>query len=80
LASRHAGPAKSRSTKTTAEAKGLRLIQAFEKGASKQDIPVDQVLVESGGDIPVLVLPKGEFWVRVIDAEGNVLGPVKLIR
>lgn len=58
---------------------GLRLAQAFDKESTAREIPVDQVLIEPGQDTPVLVLPEGEYWLRVIDAHGNSWGPVNIV-
>jgi hypothetical protein len=54
---------------------GLRLAQAFLEGEKETMVPIDQVLLQDGAELPALMLPQGSFWVRVIDAMGNVTGP-----
>src|SRR5712671_4022528 len=54
---------------------GLRLAQAFADGEPATFVPVDQVLLRDGEPLPVLMLPAGSFWLRVIDAQGTVAGP-----
>ena len=54
---------------------GLRLAQAFREGEPETVVPVDQILLRANEPLPVLMLPEGSFWVRVIDAQGAVTGP-----
>jgi hypothetical protein len=39
--------------------KGHRLIQVFPAGAPADAVPLDQVLVEAGGAVPMLMTPPG---------------------
>jgi hypothetical protein len=61
---------------------GLRLAQAFLEGEPETAVPVDQIMVNHAGTgaapWPVLMLPAGAFWIRVIDAKGTVTGSVRL--
>jgi hypothetical protein len=53
---------------------GSLLVQAFAKGEdSATAVPVDQVEYASGEAGPVLLLPKGSYVVRVVDAAGKVV-------
>jgi hypothetical protein len=61
---------------------GLQLAQAFLEGEPETAVPVDQIMVNHAGTgaapWPVLTLPAGVFWIRVIDAKGTVTGSVRL--
>ncbi|CAA9400141.1 MAG: hypothetical protein AVDCRST_MAG74-1532 [uncultured Pyrinomonadaceae bacterium] len=48
-------------------------MQAFAAGESADAVPVDQIILYPNKEIPVLMLPKGNFRVRAIDKTGNVL-------
>ena len=57
-----------------APAGGALLAQAFRKGEdAKVAVPVDQVEYAAADPAPVLVLPQGEYAVRVVDAGGKVV-------
>lgn len=59
--------------------KRLQLVQAFHVKDFERAIPLDQILIERGGSIPVLMLPKGRsYWVRCIDETGEIHGPVEV--
>jgi hypothetical protein len=59
---------------------GLRLVQAFFSGEPGTAVPVDQVLLRPGqAGAPALMLPKGAFWLRTLDPQSTVAGPVDLI-
>ncbi|MEZ5344756.1 MAG: hypothetical protein R2681_04280 [Pyrinomonadaceae bacterium] len=49
------------------------LIQAFFKDDSADAVPTDQIIIYSGEKIPPLMLPKGDFRIRIIDKTGKVL-------
>jgi hypothetical protein len=55
-------------------AKGMLLAQAFIEGEPPTAVPADQVALMPGDPLPSLMLPKGRFTVRVIDASGAVVG------
>ena len=48
------------------------LVQAFVAGESNDAVPVDQIIVYPNKEIPVLMLPKGNFRIRAIDRNGRV--------
>ncbi len=50
------------------------LVQAFVAGESPDAIPIDQIILYPGKEIPVLLLPAGLFRIRAIDEQGNILG------
>ncbi len=50
------------------------LVQAFMAGEAENAVPVDQVLLYPGKNVPVLMLPSGTMRVRAIDKSGRVLG------
>jgi len=50
------------------------LVQAFMAEEGENAVPVDQVLLYPGKDVPVLMLPSGTMRVRAIDKSGRVLG------
>jgi hypothetical protein len=49
------------------------LIQAFVDAEGNDAIPVDQIIIDNPGSQPPLVLPKGRFRLRVLDATGAVV-------
>jgi hypothetical protein len=50
------------------------LVQAFHKNEDPAvAIPVDQVEVRSAGPIPALMLPSGDFLIRVVDTSGKTI-------
>lgn len=58
---------------------GLRLVQAFWEGEPGNAVPVDQVLLHPGQEVPPLLLPrrgKKRFWLRAWDESGKVTDPV----
>jgi hypothetical protein len=57
---------------------GLHLVQAFVQGDTPTTVPVDQVLLRPGEPPPALMLPKGSFWLRSVDAKGTASAPVTL--
>jgi hypothetical protein len=57
---------------------GYRLVQVFREGEPERAVPVDQILLRPDAPVPALLLPKGQFWVRVVDGSGAVFGPHKL--
>jgi hypothetical protein len=57
----------------SAPAGGSLLAQAFLKGEdAKAAVPMDQVEYAAGEPLPVLMLPKGEYAVRVVGADEKV--------
>jgi len=56
----------------------LRLVQAFFDGEPGSAVPVDQVLLRAGEPVPALMLPPGVFWLRTLDAQAMVAGPVEV--
>jgi hypothetical protein len=50
------------------------LVQAFVKGESADAVPVDQLVLYPGKEVPPLMLPAGAFKVRAVDARGGVAG------
>jgi hypothetical protein len=58
--------------------RGRRLVQAFAEGDLEAVVPIDQILVEPDQPLPVLVLPKGNFWARVVAADKTLAGPVRV--
>jgi hypothetical protein len=61
--------------------KGQRplLVQAFVEEESMEAIPVDQIALYPGKQIPVMMLTKGSFQIRMIDESGTTLGRYKLV-
>lgn len=57
---------------------GRQLAQVFAKGEPITAIPIDQVLIQPNQPVPALMLPKGEYWMRVLDAEGRENGRTEL--
>ena len=57
---------------------GLRLVQVFAQGEPASFIPVDQVLLPPAGAPPVLCLPRGDYWVRVVGPQ-ETLGTVEAL-
>jgi hypothetical protein len=58
---------------------GSLLVQAFRKGEdAKLAVPVDQVEYAASDPAPVLMLPAGEYAVRVVDAAGKVVSEAAL--
>lgn len=53
------------------------LVQAFLANEGINAVPIDQIKVAEGKNLPVLVLPAGEFLIRVVDAEGKVVNESK---
>ena len=51
---------------------GLRLVQVFAKEDSESAIPIDQVLLTPGRPLPVLCLPSGSYWARVVSPLGTI--------
>ena len=49
------------------------LIQALYTQESEDAVPVDQIILYPNKEIPVLMLPKGNFRIRVINKEGKIL-------
>lgn len=49
------------------------LVQAFVAGESADAVPVDQIILYPNKEIPVLILPKGNFRIRVMDKAGKIL-------
>jgi hypothetical protein len=49
------------------------LIQAFYARESIDAIPADQIILYSEKEVPVLMLPKGNFRIRPKDKTGNIL-------
>lgn len=50
------------------------LIQALYKRESANAVPVDQVVIYSGKEIPSLMLPAGEFRIRAMSKDGSIIG------
>ena len=50
------------------------LAQAFLLGEGPGAIPADQILIEPGDRLPVMMLPKGAYRLRVVDRRGAELG------
>ncbi|HLM62229.1 MAG TPA: hypothetical protein VK308_15600, partial [Pyrinomonadaceae bacterium] len=48
------------------------LIQAFYSQESEDAIPIDQIILYPNKEIPVLMLPKGNFRIRAIDGVGKI--------
>lgn len=57
---------------------GLRLAQAYFAGEPDEAIPVDQVPIRPGEEVPALMLPAGKLRIRVIDEGGAVAGPIEV--
>jgi hypothetical protein len=49
------------------------LVQAFYAPESAVAVPVDQIIIYPNRQIPVLLLPKGNFRVRALDKSGKLL-------
>ncbi len=54
------------------------LIQAFYSNESEDAVPIDQVKAISSNEIPALVLPTGDFRIRVVNSSGNVVNNSKI--
>lgn len=50
------------------------LVRARPVKEGEDAVPIDQIMVEAGKPVPALVLPAGEFAIRVEDAGGKVIG------
>lgn len=50
------------------------LIQAFYKHESADAVPVDQFILYPNNEISVLMLPKGDFRIRAMSKDGNIIG------
>lgn len=57
---------------------GMQLVQAFYADEPDDAVPIDQILVKPGEEVPALMLPKGEFRVRTWDETGKVIATEKL--
>ena len=55
------------------------LIQAFAQGESDVAIPVDQFVLRTGDNLPVMMLPKGRYVIRVRDARGHQVSQGELV-
>jgi hypothetical protein len=53
------------------------LVQARPVNEGKDAVPIDEILVEAGKPAPALMLPEGEFVVRVEDAQGKLISEQK---
>lgn len=49
------------------------LVQAFVAGESNDAVPIDQIILYPNKEIPVLMLPKGNFRIRLMDKAGKIL-------
>jgi hypothetical protein len=49
------------------------LVQARPVQEGTDAIPIDQVVAEAGKPAPALILPEGEFVIRVEDAQGKLI-------
>jgi hypothetical protein len=47
------------------------LVQVFVQRESTDAVPVDQIILYPNKEIPVLMLPKGNFRIRAIDRIGR---------
>jgi hypothetical protein len=56
------------------------LVQAFVRGESPDAIPIDQMILFPGKEIPVLMLPQGAFDIRAVDEKGKVIGQYQIKR
>ena len=54
------------------------LVQAFHAAEGPDAVPADQVLVEAGDPAPVLILPPGDFRLRVVGVDGAAGGERRL--
>ena len=54
------------------------LVQAFLANEGKDAVPIDQVQVSDSKNVPALVLPVGEFRLRVVDDSGNIINESKI--
>ena len=52
---------------------GIRLVQATYADEPDDAVPVDQIIVRPGQDVPVLMLPNGSFKLRTWDETGQVI-------
>lgn len=50
------------------------LIQAFYKQESADAVPIDQIILYPNKEISVLMLPAGEFRIRAMSKDGNIIG------
>lgn len=49
------------------------LVQAFHAQESPEAVPVDQIMLYPNRQIPVLMLPKGNFRLRALDKSGKLI-------
>lgn len=56
---------------------GLHLVQVFREGEPASAIPIDQVVIGGSEDHKMLMLPRGRFWLRVVDRDSKVLATAK---
>ncbi len=54
------------------------LVQAFLAEESADAVPVDQIVLYPGKDVPVLMLPSGTLRIRAIDRSTRVLGQYRV--
>lgn len=54
------------------------LVQAFLANEGKDTVPIDQIKVSDNKNIPALVLPIGEFRLRVVDDSGSIINESKI--
>ena len=50
------------------------LVQAFFAREITDAVPIDQFIIYPGKEIPVLMLPQGNFRIRVLEKSGKVIG------
>jgi len=55
------------------------LVQAFLANEGKDTVPIDQIKVSDNKNIPALVLPIGEFRLRVVDDSSNITNESKIV-
>ncbi len=58
---------------------GRVLVQAFLETESDDAIPVDQLVLDDGGQMPVLLLPPGEYRIVVQDEQGDEISRQPLV-
>ena len=56
----------------------MQLVQAFYADEPDDAVPIDQILVKPGEELPMLMLPNGEFRLRTWDETGKVIATEKL--
>lgn len=54
------------------------LAQAFVASEGELAVPIDQIKIDNSYQVPALVLPKGDFLLRFVDKEGNILHQGKI--